>query len=379
MRLRFTWAGLGFSITVIAAGTLAYLTANNLLFLILSCLLAAWLVSGFVNRLTLAGLSVDFGFPDHVCARRTTPARIRVHNEKSWMPSFSLHVEGTPRSVLGSALYFPLLPAGRVIEEPVDVYFARRGVHSEDVVQIRSRFPFGFSERRTQVTLRREATVYPSVDPQPGFDAILTQVAGEIEAQERGSGYDFYRIRPYEPMESARHVDWKKTAQRGELQVREFAREQEPLVEIFLDRDADGNSEWFEHAVDCCAFLSWEIAQRGARLRFRTDSFDMALPAQGDIYTILRYLATVVPGATKGSTGPERDDSIQVVVSAEPRRLAAAGWDRALVVGREQLGGAAAGASRSASGGAGAKLHHGAGTGGRGGPRVNGSHRQGGA
>ena len=73
---------------------------------------------------------------------------------------------------------------------------------------------------------------------------------GEMQAHYRGRGGEFYRIRPYEPFESARHVDWKATAHTGELQVREFAREQEHLLEIFLDLETpEALHDWFERAV----------------------------------------------------------------------------------------------------------------------------------
>ena len=135
-----------------------------------------------------------------------------------------------------------------------------------------------------------------SVFAGPGFEELLVSVNGEIESFYRGQGHDFYRIRPYEALESARHVDWKATAHTGDLQVREFGLEQERSVAFFLDLDVpDRKDDWFERAVDCCAFLAWNITQRGARLRFCTQQVDHQIPEEADVYTILRYLATVVP------------------------------------------------------------------------------------
>ena len=105
--------------------------------------------------------------------------------------------------------------------------------------------------------LLREVLVYPSIDPQPGFEDLLISLQGDIESFYRGQGHDFYRIRPYEALESARHVDWKASAHVGSLQVREFAREEEQTVEMFLDRDVPAElEEWFEHSIDCCALIT---------------------------------------------------------------------------------------------------------------------------
>jgi len=64
---------------------------------------------------------------------------------------------------------------------------------------------------------------------------VLPMITGELETNQRGRGSDLYRIRDYEPEDSARHVDWKATAKSGELKVREYTREDERRVCIVFD------------------------------------------------------------------------------------------------------------------------------------------------
>ena len=169
--------------------------------------------------------------------------------------------------------------------------------------------------------------VYPSIDPWPGFDDLLAGIAGEIETHYRGLGRDFYRIRPYEVLESARHLDWKASAHTGALQVREFAREQERTVEMFLDRDVPPQLDaWFEHAVDCCAFLAWSLSSQGASIHFRSHGYELRQPEEGDIYTILKYLALVYPQKASGPEAPLDDASYKIVFTPSPRQFAEAGW-----------------------------------------------------
>ncbi|HVX66613.1 MAG TPA: DUF58 domain-containing protein [Bryobacteraceae bacterium] len=334
VRQRVTYGGALFTLAMVLVGVAAAASANNLLFLIVAAMLSTLMVSGFVSRLSLAGLELDFVLPEHIAAGRKLAGRIYVRNAKSWVPSFSVHLGGSNENLL-TTLYFPAIPGGAVLDETVEVCFRRRGVYRESGFQFSTSFPFGFIERRADVTLRRDVLVYPPIDPQPGFEEMLAAVRGDLEAQAQGRGRDFYRIRPYEALETARHVDWKASAHTGELQVREFAREQERLLEVFLDLDvAPANAAWFELAVEACAFLVWRVSERGGRLRFRTQEFDASIPESGDVYTVLRYLATVGALPGKPPLAPGNEESYQLVfTTANPQAMAESGWGLGRVVG----------------------------------------------
>src|SRR4051794_3628414 len=342
IRYKVTRGGVLFTFAILVVGLGAIVSANNLLFLIVATMLATLLVSGLVSRLCLAGLELDFQVPDHVPAKRPVPGRIYVHNHKWLMPSFSIRVEairdpGSP--TLRSGVYFPVIAANVTVDETVEARFPRRGAYRQNSFAFSTSFPFGFLEKTARVTLSREMVVYPSIDPQPGFDDLLAGIAGEIETHYRGLGRDFYRIRPYEMFESARHVDWKASAHVGGLQVREFAREQEQTVEVFLDRDVPAELDaWFEHSIDCCAFLAWSLSNHGASIHFRSNGFELRQPEDGDIYSILRYLALVYPQAGNGPEPPVDDTSYKIVFTASPQRFLDAGWMGARVLGPELLG-----------------------------------------
>jgi len=333
----------------------AVVSANNLLFLILATMMATLLISGLVSRLCLAGLELDFHVPEHIPAGRSVPAKLYVRNHKWLMPSFSIRVEPLRAAGLEAGVYFPLIPAGSTVEETVRVRFPARGAYRENGFAFSTTFPFGFLEKIARVTLRREVIVYPSVDPQPGFDDLLAGIAGEIETHYRGLGRDFYRIRPYEAFESARDLDWKASAKTGALQIREFAREQEQTVEVFLDRDVPHALDaWFEHAVTCCAFLSWRLSTQGIAIHFRSNGYFFRQPEDGDIYTILKYLALVYPQRTATTEAPHDDASFKIVFTPSPRTFLDAGWMHARLLSPDVLSapderaGAAAGPEQDA-------------------------------
>jgi uncharacterized protein (DUF58 family) len=340
VRYRVTKGGVLFMLALALVAAAALVSANNLLFLVLAAMLATLMVSGFISRLCLAGLELDFLVPEHVSARRQIAAKLYVRNLKFLMPSFSIHVLGLgdSPSVWISPLYFPVIPGGATLEETVEVRFERRGAYRQNSFAFSTAFPFGFLEKSARVTLRREVIVYPSIDPQPGFEELVAAIAGEIETHYQGSGKDFYRIRPYEAFESARHVDWKATAHTGDLQVREFAREQDRAVEMFLDLDvAEGQEEWFERAVDCCGYVSWHLTEHGTGVRLRSQEFEARVPEEGDVYTILRYLALVRAQSGRPLEPPADEGSFQILLTASPQKFLEAGWTPACVVGPDSL------------------------------------------
>ncbi len=338
LRQQVTRTGLAYSGAIVIVTLAAVLSANNLLFLILAAMLSILAISGFVSKLTLAGLEIDLLLPSHISARRTVRATVRLKNLKRWMPSFSIRVTGAPPSPLTTpgnigpsgyegALFFPVIPGGVTVEEPIELRFPTRGRHSERAFQLTTGFPFGFAERRETVTLRHDVIVYPCLDPRPGFQSLADSIAGEIEAWRRGPGHDFYRIRPYEVLESARHVDWKATAHTRSLQVREFARDEDQMIVIFLDLDATPDQRaWFETAVECAAFVAFRLSETGHRVRLCTQDFDMASPAEGDIHAILTYLALVSSRMGARAAAPDQSSPLQIVLSANPGRMSALGW-----------------------------------------------------
>lgn len=302
VRSRVTTGGLLYALALALTGAGAFLSGNNLLFLVFAAMLALVLVSGFISRLILSGLELELLLPERVAARMPTAARVHLRNCKSWTPSFSIELAGQPDdlrnapSILARPVYFPIIPGGAMMEVPVNVVFPFRGRHKENLFSISTKFPFGFRRKSTSVALRRETIVYPALEPRAGMEALLEAIGGEIESNIRGEGHDFYRVRPYEPQDSARYVDWKSTAHAGALQVREFTREPQTVVEIFFDqRIPPDRRDRFEELVENCAFVVWGLAERDARIWFRSQRFVVALPEEGDVYDVLKFLALVEP------------------------------------------------------------------------------------
>ena len=291
-------------------------TGNNLLFLILACLIALILMSGILSSISLSGVGMRLLLPDHIFARQSVRASVELENQKLTLPSFSLRVEAVcekgaaPSAILEKPVYFPYLPKQEHLQQSVPLTFQRRGIYRQDAFRIVTRFPFGFLQKSRRLDLKTEAIVYPSVQPTPEYMELLPVLQGALESITKGRGQDLYALRDYVHTDSARLVHWKATARSGSLMVREFTREEDSRVLLVLDphsaaveRSAVNSSstqppinERFERAVALCANIAWHFYQANSMLQFRSVGFDTPLaPAERNIFGILGHLAIVQP------------------------------------------------------------------------------------
>jgi hypothetical protein len=105
------------------------------------------------------------------------------------------------------------------------------------------------------------------------------------------------------------------------MQVREYSADPLETAELYLDRRVEPrHAAWFEDAIECCASVAWDLAQRGIKVRLRSQGFSAAVPDEADIYTMLRFLATAAPLAP--SETPDHVPSTHLLLSSSPRQFA---------------------------------------------------------
>jgi uncharacterized protein (DUF58 family) len=342
---KLTREGLVYLGGVFVVAVAALNTGNNLLFMILGCLLAGVLISGLLSRLVLSGVDVRLELPEHIFAGRPIMAIAELHNTKQTIPSFSVLLVSeekqktkkqtptkTAPNILARPVYFPHVPHQQTVRQNVELTFPRRGIYRQDALGLRTKFPFGFLQKTRRVNSEIEAVVYPSVEPTEEFYEILPLVSGELESYQRGRGNDLYSIRDYQFNDSARHVDWKATARTGVMQVREYAREDERRVLLAFDpymspreENSDGAADRFERAVALCAGLAWHFYEINSVLEFRSAGFATPRVTAGEIvYDVLRCLARVSPLKAQADHNfldslADAPDIFKIVLTSQPR------------------------------------------------------------
>jgi len=341
---KVTREGMVYIVGILVVAGASVNTGNNLMFMVLACLLAGLLISGLLSRVVLGGVDVRLELPEHIFAQRTILAIAELHNTKPMAPSFSISLvsEDTPKGkkntpgnpapqILDRPVYFPHIPHGQTVRQSVELTFPRRGVYRQDALGLRTKFPFGFLQKTRRVDSAIEAVVYPRIQPTEEFYEVLPLVSGELESYQRGRGNDLYAIRDYQSNDSARHVDWKATARTGALQVKEYAREDERRVMLVFDpyvgsqRTDAQSEEQFERSVTLCAGLAWHFHEINSVMEFRSAGFATPRMIAGEIiYDVLRFLASVTPlkqqpGKQFLDTLGDAPDIFKIVLTSHPR------------------------------------------------------------
>jgi uncharacterized protein (DUF58 family) len=257
-----------------------------------------WERTEFVYPPARTGRKALIRWPDLSCIRVAPPRR---------MPP-----------VFEQSVYFPYLPAGYRQSAELNLCFPRRGLYAQRAVGISTRFPFSFLAKTRTVTLNQEVLVYPSVEATDEMFEVLPIITGEMEINQRGRGSDLYRLRDYEPEDSARHVDWKATAKSGELKVREYTREDERSLCIIFDNPAPGvlDGPQYERAINLAASIAWHFFQENTELSFAAPE----LSPDADVYAFLEYLALAAPGASEEFLAAlDAGGQYNIIITACPR------------------------------------------------------------
>jgi uncharacterized protein (DUF58 family) len=275
-------------------GTAAYNTANNILFITLSLLLACLILSGVVSWLNFRDVAWRMRLAPPFRAGQETAVAIDLRNEKKFLPTYGLWFDLMTRPVPPAPAADAPRPQDRPVREILAAYekgrtrrrlFLRgrldpggtaridwvfkpehRGRQRVELQGVGSLFPFGFLQKQIGSGSWREVIVWPaSIEYRRwGTGSSRPQAAG-VRTARAGSGGDLRALRRYEPGDSHRLIHWKASARMRQLLVRQFAAESQQTVALWLQTPAEvwNNAEQFELLVSLAATLAEDMFHAG--------------------------------------------------------------------------------------------------------------------
>lgn len=181
----------------------------------------------------------------------------------------------------------------------------------------------------------------PEPDPRPALPADLAAkvrrieiatnklvdqgVAGDYHAVFKGRGMEFAEVRPYQPGDDVRNIDWNVTARMGEPFVKQYVEERD--LTIFLVIDLSGSLEFGSRSIlkrELAAEISALLAFAALRNQDRvgaalvSDRLELFLPPERRRTHVLRMVREVLGHRAGGGT--DLDRSLSAVLSVLKRR-----------------------------------------------------------
>ncbi|TWU04428.1 DUF58 domain-containing protein [Stieleria varia] len=148
----------------------------------------------------------------------------------------------------------------------------RRGAFSLQHVYLRFKSPLKMWERHRKIALQSELNVYPDMKQLTDY-ALLARtnrlsLIGVRKTRRIGQDSDFERLRDYTRDDNYRHIDWRSTARRSKLTVRQFQSDQSQRVIFLLDcgrmmtNERDGYS-LLDHALNSALMMAYVALSQG--------------------------------------------------------------------------------------------------------------------
>lgn len=328
--LRPTRAGWCFFAITFGVGFAALNTGNNLLYMVLSLMLAFLALSGFLSELALRGVRVERQLPREVFAGASNRITLTLRNTQSRGPAYALVVEDLAdhetsalprrrrarrprpknRPITGRCFALRIEPGG--FERRTYAWTPhRRGFMQLHGFRVSTRFPFALFVKSLEQEAPAKVLVYPNIGPLRVASADrMNPERGEIARDAGRDGAQVSGLREFVAGDSAQRIHWRSSLRRGALLVGEIEDESDAEVEVLLRTRADARDdteaaaavarERFEQRVCSAASEIVSHTDAGRRVALRTD-FERFEPGAGAAQRtrLLGFLALVEPASAE--------------------------------------------------------------------------------
>lgn len=299
--LRPTRAGWLFFALVFAVGFAALNTGNNLLYLILSLMLAFLVLSGVLSETALRGIHVVRQLPFEWVAGQPGRVVLEVVNaQRFWAHAVVVEdcLEAGARrpAAVGRVLALRIGPGAR--ERRSYTYTPeRRGELDFAGLRVTTRFPFGLFAKSLWIERPARVLVYPRLAPAaPPAVREDPRRTGPARRGRSASATEVGGLRAFARGDAPRRVHWPASLRRGQLLVRDAEGETAGDSLVWLRTLGVPAGDAFEGAVAQAASQAEAGLRAGLRVGLRTDGGGLE-PGAGPVHRarLLGYLALVAP------------------------------------------------------------------------------------
>jgi uncharacterized protein (DUF58 family) len=213
--------------------------------------------------------------PERASLAGTQRVIVRVGNESRAALSIRLR-DTTPLSFRADPVELAgIVPADDGTELSYAIFPSRRGRFEFGSIYLRYRSVLGLWELAGVVAMPAATKVYPALDAVERYDLLARsdqlRALGIRRLRLRGAAWEFESLRDFANGDDTRLIDWKATARRGKLIVRNQEAERSQTVIVLVDSGRlmtaeEGGVSKLDHAVNAALLLAHVALERGDRV-----------------------------------------------------------------------------------------------------------------
>ena len=203
--------------------------------------------------------------------------------------------DGVPQEFIPNPAQFNLqiAPRNRAVVH-YDVQSARRGAFEINDVHVRALSKLGLWQRYFKYPLKSNVHVYPDMKQIAEYELLARTdrlaLLGVRRTRKIGQDNEFERLRDYTRDDNPKHIDWRATARRNKLTVKDYQANQSQRLIFMLDcgrmmtNEAEGIS-LLDHSLNAMLMLSYVALKRGdsVGLICFSDSIHSYVPAKSGL------------------------------------------------------------------------------------------------
>ena len=245
-------------------------------------------VDGFLAWRAPLRLRVEWSVPGTWSLGR----RMRITAQFAWRGRRRISLQASPdvphSVVVADAPHEVVIPARSRLDLVFEATADERGTWTSRGVYVALRSPLGLWRKHALVqattedgvVVERKIHVYPNLKQLDEY-ALLARtdrlsLIGVRRSRRTGGDTEFERLRDYHSDDSLGRMDWRATARRDVLTVRDYQTSQSQRILLVIDAGrmltssaagSDGVSRTLlDHALDAALMLAWVAARQGDRI-----------------------------------------------------------------------------------------------------------------
>jgi len=274
----------------------------------------AWLTT----RMTpgAVGLSVKRRFDAVLSVRVPNKIELEVENVGDQPVSGVLRDECPPQFRSSNREFRFSIEPGRVKTFSYTLTPNERGSDYFRSTVVRLDCPLGLVSREETLPTEQPVRVYPNVLALREFDLLKQKgqlrELGIRKSRVRGLGTEFESLRDYAEGDDYRKIDWKATARRGKLVVRQYEQERSQSVVLCIDvgrhmlSEVNGITK-LDHALDACLMLANAAVVAGDQigLLVYSDTVERYIPprkGRGQLGIVVEGIHDLMPVPVESNT-----------------------------------------------------------------------------